>query len=227
MSILLAPSILAADFYNLQPQFESVEVAGATHMHLDVMDGVFVPQITFGMPVIKSIRNHTSLNLDCHLMVQDPDRYVHDFVQAGADILSIHLEAAKDPGHVITKIHEEGCRAGLALNPGTPIEAAEPYLKDLDLLVVMSVNPGFGGQRFIPSTITKLREARRIVSNINPKVRIEVDGGIKPDNVATVMQAGADVIVAGSAIFAGDVRANTEKMLSRIREFEEKQETAS
>lgn len=226
MSVILAPSILAADFYNLQPQFENVEAAGATHMHLDVMDGVFVPQITFGMPVIKSIRNHTSLNLDCHLMVQEPEKYIRAFADAGADIISFHLEAARDPGHVITLIHEAGCRAGLALNPGTPIEEAESYLKDLDMLVVMSVNPGFGGQRFITSSITKLREARRIVGNLNPNVRIEVDGGIKPDNIRTVLDAGADVIVAGSAIFAGDVYANTEKMLRRIHEFEKDQKTA-
>ncbi len=220
MNTILAPSILAADFYNLQTQLESVEAAGATYLHLDVMDGIFVRQITFGMPVIKSIRNHTSLTLDCHLMVKNPERYIHDFVLSGADILTIHLEATDDPGHVITRIHEEGCRAGLALNPGTPIEAAEPYAKDLDQLVIMSVNPGFGGQRFLPSSITKLREARRILQNLNPAARIEVDGGIKPDNLETALFAGADVLVAGSAIFAGDVKANTEKMLHLIEDCE-------
>jgi ribulose-phosphate 3-epimerase len=211
--IKLSPSILSADFGYLAENIQECAEAGAPYVHVDVMDGLFVPSISIGMPVIKSIRRHTGQVLDVHLMIQDPIRYIDAFADAGSDIITFHLEAAKDPGAVIDAIHAKGKKAGLSIKPATPVSAAEPYLKKLDMLLIMSVEPGFGGQQYIPSSTEKIRQARHLIDSVCPGADLEVDGGIKTGNVEMVLDAGANVIVAGSAVFGGDIRANTKAFL--------------
>jgi ribulose-phosphate 3-epimerase len=200
----IAPSILSADFGHLADEVRAVTAAGADWIHVDVMDGHFVPPITIGPLVVEAIRPVTALPLDVHLMVEAPERHIADFVRAGADRLTVHVEACADLPAVLQAIREAGAAVGLSLNPPTPIEAVEPYLSMIDLLLVMSVNPGWGGQPFIPASLEKLAAARHLRERGGTDFVIEVDGGIKPDNAAGAVAAGADVLVAGSAIFGSD-----------------------
>ena len=209
METIVSPSILAADFNILGQQIQEVEKSDAKYLHIDVMDGVFVPSISFGMPVITSIRKKTSLFFDVHLMIVEPIRYVEEFATIGADMITFHLEAAE--GHVeetIDKIHALGCKAGISIKPATPVTDVEPYLDKLDMVLIMTVEPGFGGQKYIESSTEKIRQMRSLIEKHGLETDIEVDGGITKDNVSIVKEAGANVIVAGSAIFKGNIVEN-------------------
>ena len=210
----LAPSILNADFGHLADAVAQAERGGADWIHVDVMDGRFVPNISFGPGVVRAIRAATRLPLDVHLMVDDPIRYIGAFREAGADLLTIHVEADRHPHRTLAEIRRLGARAGLALNPGTPLSAARELAADLDLLLVMSVDPGFGGQQLIAASLDKLARARQLLAGCNPRCELEVDGGIKLDNVDDAVRAGASVIVAGSYVYEGgaSVTANVEAL---------------
>ena len=199
--IEIAPSILSADFARLSVEIGKVEQAGADVLHLDVMDGHFVPNITIGAPVVASIRKATTLPLDAHLMIEEPSRYLDAMIQAGVNWISVHAEADTHLNRTITYLRGHGLRAGVALNPSTPLVAVEEVLPEADFILVMSVNPGFGGQRFIPSALNKIRKLREIIASNGYHARIEVDGGVGPDNLSEVLAAGAEIIVMGSAIF--------------------------
>ena len=204
MEYILAPSILAADFKILGEQMKATEENGAKYLHFDVMDGMFVPSISFGMPVLKSIRNATGQVMDAHLMVQEPVRYVEAFKDAGADIVTIHLEACRDLPATIEKIRSCGMKVGLSICPETEVSEVEPFLPGVDMLLVMSVHPGFGGQKFIPESLDKIRAIRKMIEDQGLSVDIQVDGGIYLSNVREVLDAGANMIVSGSAGFGGD-----------------------
>jgi len=204
----LAPSILAADFFRLGEQIKAVEKAGADYLHIDVMDGMFVPSISFGLPGIETIRKESNLVFDVHLMIEEPGRYVKQFAVAGADILNVHVEACTHLQRTISEIKELGLKAGVTLNPGTPLTTLEYILNDVDLVLIMSVNPGFGGQKFIPFTLQKLNDLREMRLRKNATAEIEVDGGVTLANAKEIMEAGAEVLVSGSAVFAGDIEAN-------------------
>ena len=204
----LAPSILAADFFRLGEQIKKVESAGADYLHIDVMDGLFVPSISFGLPVIETIRKESNLVFDVHLMIEDPGRYVKQFAAAGADILNVHVEACTHLQRTISEIKELGLKAGVTLNPGTPLTTLEYILNEVDLVLVMSVNPGFGGQKFIPFTLQKLNDLREMRLRKNATAEIEVDGGVTLSNAKEIMEAGAEVLVSGSSVFGGDIEAN-------------------
>lgn len=217
---VLAPSLLGADFKNLEKEVKAVEEAGARYLHLDVMDGAFVPSISFGMPVITSLRGCTDMVFDVHMMVEEPVRYVDDVRAAGADLICIHAEACRHLDSSIAKIRRTGARAGIALNPATPVSAIDLVLPLVDLVLVMSVNPGFGGQKFIPYTLDKIKALRKRIQELGLNTDIEVDGGVTLDNVKELLDAGANVIVAGSSVFRGDAGENTGKFLDIIKQYE-------
>lgn len=212
----LAPSILSADFAALGEDVKKAERAGAQYLHIDVMDGAFVPSLSLGFPIIQSIRKLTDLVFDVHLMICDPDRYIGEFVAAGADIVTVHAEACPHLNRTIASIKEQGAKAGVVLNPATPLTALEYILEDLDMVLLMTVNPGFGGQKYIESCTRKIRELRGWITERGLNIDIEVDGGIKLDNVGKVLDAGANVIVAGSAVFGGDVEQNVKDFLKAM-----------
>lgn len=214
---ILAPSILSADFNVLGEQIQTVAKAGAQYIHVDVMDGIFVPSISYGMPVIKSVRKSTDAVFDVHLMITEPVRYIRDFVDSGADIITVHVEACKDIDEAIRDIKACGVRAAVAINPETPVDKIMPYLDDIDMALVMSVHPGFGGQKFIPDVLDKVRIIRSYYRDNNMDKDIEIDGGINFDNLPEVLEAGANVIVAGSSVYRGDAAANTKKFLELMR----------
>ena len=214
---MIAPSILAADFSKLGEEIEIVEKAGADLHHLDVMDGAFVPNITFGPLVVEAIKKRAGVPLDVHLMVEKPERYLSDFVQAGADYLTVHVEACTHLHRTIQEIKALGAKPGVALNPHTPISLIEDILEDIDLLVIMSVNPGFGGQSFIPATIEKVRRARALLQQRKCEhIAIEVDGGVKQENIKDIADAGANIFVSGSGVFA---EPGPVKNMKRMREI--------
>lgn len=215
--LILAPSVLSADFARLAENIQAVEGAGADWLHLDVMDGLFVPNLSFGQPVVRAIRAVTSLPLDVHLMIQDPGRYLEAFAQAGADVLTVHLEACVHLHRNIQQIKSLGLQAGVALNPHTPVESLWPVLPDLDLVCLMSVNPGFGGQAFIPSTMNKVAVLDRYRKEQGLTFRIEIDGGVDLQNAASLMQAGADVLVAGNSVFGQADAAQAVRAFKAIR----------
>lgn len=217
---VLSPSILAADFKVLGQEMKKTEENGAAYIHFDVMDGMFVPSISFGMPVLASIHDATEQFMDAHLMVQEPIRYVEAFQKAGADYVTVHLEACEDVKTTLDKIHACGMKAGLAVNPETDVKELVPYLEDVEMILIMSVQPGFGGQKFIPESLDKIREVRAMLNEKNLDTDIQVDGGIYVENVREVLDAGANVIVAGSAVFRGDAGENTAKFMEILKSYE-------
>ena len=207
---LIAPSILFADFSKLGEEIRNVERGGADYIHLDVMDGSYVPNITFGAPVIGKLRGITNLPFDVHLMVNQPEKFITDFVQAGADIITVHAEATVHLHRTIQEIRKAGVKAGVSLNPATPLNILEYILDDLDLILIMSVNPGFGGQNYIPAMTTKIRNLRETLDRTKNRIKLEVDGGVKFNNAAEILRAGADILVVGSDIFSsGDSESRT------------------
>ena len=217
MEKCLAPSILSADFGILKQQLEVIDEAGALYVHFDVMDGVFVPSISFGLPVLKTIRKYTDRMMDVHLMIVDPERYVKDFAEAGADIITVHAEACKHLDATIELIKASGAMAGVAINPATPLSAISHVLEKVDMVLIMTVNPGFGGQSLIPYTLDKVRELSQLLNQKGLKIDIEVDGGINKDTIDDALDAGANIIVAGSAVFNGDISANVETLMEKMR----------
>lgn len=212
--MILSPSMLSADFAALKDEIEEVEKAGATWLHIDVMDGIFVPNISFGACVYKCIRKYSNLLFDVHLMIVNPERYIKDFAEAGADMITFHIEATENPQECIDLIHSLGKKAGLAINPETPTEAVLPYIEKVDMILVMSVHPGYGGQKYIKDVNPKISELRKICGS---EYLIEVDGGIKAENVKSVVGCGANVIVAGSAVFGDDITGNVKKIFDAVK----------
>ena len=217
-SIQLAPSILAADFAHLGDQVEQATAGGAGVIHVDVMDGHFVPNLTVGPPLVKSLRQATRLPLDCHLMIENPDQFVPEFADAGADWISVHQEACLHLNRTLNLIKSHNCRAGVVINPATPVETLAEVLDLVDYVLVMSVNPGFGAQRFIPATLHKMRKLAEIRAAKGFAYRIEVDGGVAMETVGDVVRAGAEILVAGNAVFGkGDAKVNAERLLEAAR----------
>jgi ribulose-phosphate 3-epimerase len=225
VAAVLAPSILSADFARLGAEIELVEAGGAAMVHVDVMDGRFVPNISIGPAVTAAVRKATRLPLDCHLMIEEPGRYVDAFVDAGADMVSVHVEAERHLQRTLSRIRELGAKAGVVLNPATPLAALEDVLPDADFVLLMSVNPGFGGQRFIPRVVDKMRRLRETIDTARLDTRIEIDGGVTLANLDEVASAGADIVVAGSAVFGtDDPLAATQTMVRRLAEIAEREQ---
>ena len=213
--IKISPSILSADFARLGEEIRAIDLGGADYIHIDVMDGHFVPNITIGPLVVDAVRKVTAKPLDVHLMIENPDRYIADFAQAGADLITVHQEAVPHLHRTVQLIKSLGKKAGVSINPATPVATLEVILDDLDLVLLMSVNPGFGGQSFIPATLAKIAELRRRIDQRGLSIEIEIDGGIKADNIGRIAAAGADVFVAGSAVFSTPDYAQTIALLRR------------
>ncbi|MEG2481944.1 MAG: ribulose-phosphate 3-epimerase [Lachnospiraceae bacterium] len=218
--MILAPSILAADFTVLGEEMKKTRENGAQYLHFDVMDGMFVPSISFGMPVLQSIKSGTNQMMDVHLMIEEPIRYVEEFVKAGADLITIHLEACKDIQSTIDKIKSLHVKVGIAVKPNTSISEVLPYLRQVDMVLIMTVEPGFGGQKFIETSLEKIKELRNIIQEKALDTDIQVDGGIYITNLEEVLNAGANIIVAGSAIFKGNVTENTKKFMEILKHYE-------
>jgi ribulose-phosphate 3-epimerase len=219
---IIAPSILSADFSRLGEEIQAVIAAGADWIHVDVMDGHFVPNITIGPPVIQAIRQITALPFDVHLMITHPESYLEDFAQAGANIISVHAEASPHLHRTLTEIRRLGCQAGVVLNPATPLEAIEWVLEEVDMVLLMTVNPGFGGQKFISSVVPKIIRLRELIDSLHLPITIEVDGGVNADTIKTLVKAGADIFVAGSAIFGeADYKATITSMRDLIAQARE------
>lgn len=217
----LAPSLLAADFAHLAQEIRKVENVGVNYLHLDIMDGIFVPSYSFGFPVLESIRKVSNSFFDVHLMIENPDRYLNDFVKAGANGITVHVEACKHLERTIQQIHALGVKAGVALNPATPLSVLDWVLHEVDMVLIMTVNPGFGGQKFIPCMLEKIAELHNRIIKENLNIDIQVDGGISEKNIEQVVKVGANIFVAGSAIFGQDVEKNTSIFLQKIN-FPEK-----
>lgn len=218
--IILAPSMLSADFKVLGEELKTTEENGAKYIHYDVMDGMFVPSLSFGPAVLQSIRPASNMLHDVHLMIEEPIRYIEAFAKASADIITVHLEACEDLEATIAKIRECGCKVGVSIKPKTPVSALKPYLDKIDMILIMSVEPGFGGQKFIPTSLAKIQEARDLVNESGLDIDIQVDGGIYTHNVEDVIKAGANIIVAGSAVYNGDTAANTKAMMEILNKYE-------
>ena len=216
MKNYLSPSILAADFWSLGEQIRAVERGGASYLHVDVMDGVFVPSISFGMPVLEALKRKTTLLLDVHLMIIEPERYIETMASMGADLINFHLEATSDPLEVIQKIRSLGKKVGITIKPATPITALEPYLELVDMVLIMTVEPGFGGQSIMMDCVEKVRQLRKRVTELDLELDIEVDGGVKESNLEMVLEAGANVIVAGSAIFGVNPEERTKIFVEKM-----------
>ena len=220
MEYQLCPSILAADFWRLGEEIDQVEKAGVKWLHIDIMDGRFVPTISMGVPVVASLRKYTNLFFDVHIMAEEPAHLIKEFAQAGADMITIHGEACRHLDRTVGQIKEKGLLVGVALNPATPLSAIDYILPAVDMVLIMTVNPGFGGQKLIPYTIQKVRDLKKKIDGQGLKTDIEVDGGITLENVAEVMDAGANIIVAGSAVFKGDPGENTKAFMEILRSYE-------
>lgn len=214
----IAPSLLAADFFDLSSQMKLLKEGNIEVLHLDVMDGMFVPSISFGMPVISSLRKSVDFFFDVHMMVENPERYIEDFYNSGADGITIHFEACKHIDRTISQIKSLGLRSGISINPATPVSFLENIISEVDMVLIMSVNPGFGGQKFIPYSLDKIRELSKMREKKNPKLLIQVDGGVGVDNIKALSDAGVDEFVAGSSVFKGDILKNIKALNDALGE---------